>query len=201
MNYGLIQSNIKDNLESFLDIGAHFGDFTKQMLNVFPKAYYYMIEANPICENFLKRVDEERYLIEVLSDKEKEVDFFTSKVDPTSTGSSYYLELTHHFSENNREKTVRKTATLDNLFPQQSFDLIKLDTQGSEIDILKGGVSLVSRASSVVMEVSISRYNKDAPLSPEVDDYMESIGFKNQILIEGHFLDGSLLQEDRLYLR
>ena len=55
--------------------------------------------------------------------------------------------------------------------------MIKLDTQGSEIDIMNGGSRLIKNTSVIIVEVSHVEYNEKAPLVDEVREYMESVGF------------------------
>jgi hypothetical protein len=52
-----------------------------------------------------------------------------------------------------------------------------MDTQGSELDIIKGGKNLISRAKAIILEENEFRYNFGAPLHSEIKQYMESIGF------------------------
>ena len=43
------------------------------------------------------------------------------------------------------EKKNIKTDTLDNLFLKKNIDLIKIDTQGSEYEILEGGLNCIKK--------------------------------------------------------
>ena len=65
-----------------------------------------------------------------------------------------------------------------------------MDTQGSELDILRGGKNLISKASAVILEISYFEWNLGAPLADEIIDYMESIGFKEFIEIGEHYWPG-----------
>ena len=68
----------------------------------------------------------------------------------------------------------RTTYTLDELYDgyTATFDLVKLDTQGSEIDILNGGSHMIKNTTAIIVEVSHVEYNENAPL---VDEVKESI--------------------------
>ena len=89
-----------------------------------------------------------------------------------------------------QENTMR-LQKLDNLFTDDTtFEVIKLDTQGSELDILKGGKNLISRASAVILEVSYFEWNLGSPLADKMIDYMKSIGFKEFIEIGEHYWPG-----------
>jgi hypothetical protein len=68
--------------------------------------------------------------------------------ESTGPGNSYYLEDTQHFVNADSEKRI--TNTLDNIYDDSYvFDLVKLDTQGSELDIIKGGKELFKRVKGV----------------------------------------------------
>ena len=92
---------------------------------------------------------------------------------------SVYKELTSAYSDENLIVEERNTYTLDELYDgyTATFDLIKLDTQGSEIDIMNGGSRLIKNTSVIIVEVSHVEYNEKAPLVDEVREYMESVGF------------------------
>lgn len=128
MNYSLI-GDLVGEINSILDIGAHFGLFTLGMKKIYPNSKFYMIEANKECEDRLRKIDFAEYTICLLSDEKKEVEYFMNKNDLTSTGNSYYREITEHFSDENLIKVNCIANTLDELFPNTQIDFIKLDTQ------------------------------------------------------------------------
>ena len=109
----------------------------------------------------------------LLSDEnDKWENFFLNTHALLSTGSSIYQELSQHFRPDNTKCIRIKTKTLDRLFTKLTFDLIKLDTQGSEMDILKGGLHTLKKSKGCIIEVSHKPYNKNAPLSHEVVNFM-----------------------------
>ena len=163
---------------TILDIGAQIGDFYKECKQVWPDSQIMMIEATQECEPYLKDTGG-NYLIAVLSDTKKTIPFYKTKLAETNTGNSVYKELTSAYSDENLIVEERTTYTLDELYDgyTATFDLIKLDTQGSEIDIMNGGLHLLKNTTAIIIEVSHVEYNEKAPLVEEVKEYMESIGF------------------------
>ena len=109
------------NVESVLDIGAHLGEFTLSMYELFPNAKYHMIEANSNCETSLQKINFATYDISLLSDVERDVCYYMNKNDLTSTGNSYYRELTDHFNDENVIETFVKAKTLDTLLPNMAL--------------------------------------------------------------------------------
>ena len=170
-----------------LDIGANVGQFHTLAKQTFLDAYIFSIEASLACEESLKQITN-NYYIGMLTKDNSEYNFYSRKNDPTCTGNSIYKELTQFYSDDQLDIIKKKGIKLDDLFEEESeFDLIKIDTQGSELDIISGGSKLCSKAKGILLEVSLTQYNENAPLYNEVISYMENINFKKtEILDEAH---------------
>jgi len=187
--------------KSILDIGANVGQFYNEIKNIFPNSYYYLIEGSESCEVVLKTLNVD-YSICLLSDSEKEVDFYIRKNEPRCTGNSIYRENTSFYDDDQILIEKRQTKTLSNLLNNQIFDLIKIDVQGSEIDIINGGLDIIKEAKGILMEVSLMEYNQNAPTKEFVYEYMDNLGFKPVELIGNinHPLTYELIQQDILFL-
>ena len=178
LNLLKLKHELKFEPRTILDVGAQIGDFYRESKEVWPDSQIMMIEATQECEPYLKETGG-NYLIAVLSDSKKTIPFYKPKLAETNTGNSVYKELTSAYSDENLIVEERNTYTLDELYDgyTATFDLIKLDTQGSEIDIMNGGSRLIKNTSVIIVEVSHVEYNEKAPLVDEVREYMESVGF------------------------
>ncbi len=178
LNLLKLKHELKFEPRTILDVGAQIGDFYRESKEVWPDSQIMMIEATQECEPYLKETGG-NYLIAVLSDSKKTIPFYKTKLAETNTGNSVYKELTSAYSDENLIVEERNTYTLDELYDgyTATFDLIKLDTQGSEIDIMNGGSRLIKNTSVIIVEVSHVEYNEKAPLVDEVREYMESVGF------------------------
>jgi FkbM family methyltransferase len=187
--------------KSILDIGANVGQFYNEIKNIFPKSYYYLIEGSESCEVVLETFNVD-YSICLLSDTEKEVDFYIRKNEPRCTGNSIYRENTSFYDDDQIIVEKKQTKTLSNLLNNQTFDLIKIDVQGSEIDIINGGLDIIKEAKGILMEVSLMEYNQNAPTKDFVYEYMDNLGFKPVELIGNinHPLTYELIQQDILFL-
>ena len=163
--------------ESYLDIGANDGSHIEVVRERLPSLKH--IELVEACRHNAWNLEQTQcpYHIEVLSDSVKEVKFYldTKSDRITGPGHSYYPENSNVFFEFPWED--RRTTTLDILYPTSSFDLIKIDTQGSELDIIRGGVNLITRAKAVIVEESLKEFNIGSPLRNDVKKYLESNGF------------------------
>lgn len=165
------------NPDRILDIGANIGQFHILAKQEFPSSFIFSIEASKECEASLKLITD-NYYIGMLAKDTSEYSFYKRKGDPTCTGNSFYKELTQFYSDDQLDIVNEKGRVLDELFEEGSeFDLIKIDTQGSELDIITGGINLCKKAKGILLEVSLTQYNEGAPLYQEVLDFMKGIGF------------------------
>jgi FkbM family methyltransferase len=187
--------------KSILDIGANVGQFYNEIKNIFPNSYYYLVEGSESCEVVLETFNVD-YSICLLSDTEKEVDFYIRKNEPRCTGNSIYRENTSFYDDDQILIEKKQTKTLSNLLNNQKFDLIKIDVQGSEIDIINGGLDIIKEAKGILMEVSLMEYNQNSPTKDFVYEYMDNLGFKPVELIGNinHPLTYELIQQDILFL-
>ena len=182
-----------------LDIGANVGQFHLEAKKHFPDSFVFSIEASSICAYYLKQITN-NYYIGLLAKDNSEYNFYSRKNDPAATGNSIYKELTHFYSDDQLDVIRKKGIMLDDLFDDDSeFDLIKIDTQGSELDIIEGGLNLCNKAKGILLEVSLTQYNENAPLYDEVISYMENIGFKKTEILDEARNHGSH-QQDILFI-
>jgi len=191
------------NPNAILDIGAHTGQFHSWSKRVWPDVGVFMIEANPLHESHLDKLammNGDNYLIAALGDEEREVTFYTRSDKPHTEGNSYYKEANYWDIPQLVQESKIKLKKLDNIFEDEAtFELIKIDTQGSELDILKGGKELVKRALAVVLEVSLIEYNEGAPSAEETINYMNKIGFEERMSIGEHYDGETIVQKDILF--
>ena len=142
-----------------------------------------------------------KYKIAALGDEEREVTFYTRSDKPETEGNSYYKEANYWDIPQLVQENTMTLQRLDNIFKDSYvFDLIKIDTQGSELDILKGGKDLVSKSKAIILEVAYIEYNLGAPSSDEVIEYMRDIGFENKMSIGEHYEGEDVSQKDLLFI-
>lgn len=189
--------------EGILDIGAHVGDLSLLLKEIWPYANVVSIDANPHIEEELKK-RKLNYKIEALSNEiGKEKGFYISKEWALSSGNSFYRENTTSFSNENCEFIKVITNTLDNLFKSgEKFELIKLDTQGSETDILSGGVNLLKNTQYILTEAAVHEYNIGANTITQMFSLMSGLGFElDDICNFFHNSKNILMQVDLLFKR
>ena len=190
------------NPKKILDIGANNGQFYIESKNIFPDAYFLLIEGNEYCEQLLKTLGVD-YKISLLSDDIKEVNFYLRKQEYTCTGNSIYREKSSFYDDDDKIIIEKKmTNTLSNILNEEYFDLIKIDVQGSEIDIINGGLNIIKNCKGILMEVSLEEFNEGSPTIEFVDEYMTNLNFQKVEIINNlyHPINRTLIQQDVLYI-
>lgn len=89
-------------------------------------------------------------------------------------------------------------------------DVIKVDTQGTELDILRGAGALLDHTMAVELEVEFAPQYEGQPLFGDIDSYMRQRGFMLRGLRRSYWRNaadyahahgGQLIHGDALYLR
>jgi len=203
MNLKYLKNELGFSPKTVLDIGAHRGQFYSWVKDVWPETFVWMLEANECHSYELNRLtmnNNDRYTIAVIGDTERDVTFYTRSDKPHTEGASYYKESAYWDIPQLVLEIPKQLQTLDILFDDNSkFDLIKMDTQGSELDIIKGGLGICKKSLYIILEVAVTEYNIGAPLEAEVIKFMENIGFENIATIGEHVDGNVILQKDILF--
>ena len=166
----------KINPEYILDIGCGHGEWFLKCYNFFPNSKYLLFDGNKHNENSLSLLKKKYYNISykicLLSDKIKELKFFNM-----GYGSSVYEEKTNFSRETELITSSTLEIELSKLNFHSSNNIIKLDVQGSEIDILKGLGKKISFFEIIILETSVKEYNKGSPLFIDVINYMNELNY------------------------
>ena len=181
------------------DIGACKGRWSTELkTKALPQAQFFLFEANPAYDRDLAATGL-RHFTTVLSNPGRDaVDFFNG----TNTGDSYYKETTKYYDG---QGSIRlNCTTLDKMVQEQALPiptLMKLDTQGSELDILAGAEAIIDRVDLIYTECPIVRYNAGAPHIQDYLDYFSAHKFIPVSLLEAHRSENILLQIDIMFMR
>ena len=167
MNRNEIYNNLKNlgfNPKVVVDCGASWGEWSSDIKPLFPLCTMVGIDANKWGNSILGADIQE---IEALSDyNNKEMIFYRKKEfieqGKFNTGDSLFLEDTPHYQEHNTIKDIVKTKTLRFILEKHGLskpDLLKIDTQGSEILVMKGLGDWLKDVEFIELEASLVEYN------------------------------------------
>lgn len=165
---------------AIVDIGANVGEWSRTASSIFVSSRILMFDGDPDNEpalhNTVREIGSrsEYFLCLLGSEKKKTVTFY--RPDAGTTGSSILPELTSF----QKEALALPMDTLDSLTDAavlQSPLLLKLDVQGFELEVLKGGRRTLNLSEVVILEASLLPYNEGAPLFADVVAFMNEAGF------------------------
>jgi FkbM family methyltransferase len=173
-----IKAKLKNNgytPDTILDIGACFGEFTDEMVNIYPDAKYYLFEANnhPELQKYLVRKNIKVHNT-ALDSKEGVVDWY----QVYHRGDSIYKELSKDYV--NISPIKKETSVLKDMIDIKDMSnvLIKISCQGSEIRILQGAGHILDITDFILLQVPVfGKYNENAPSFLDYITFMNTLGF------------------------
>lgn len=179
------------------DIGANRGQWTRNLKdNCNKNISYYLFEPNVFHNQSLGATGSQYYNV-LLSDSAEELDFYSIN----GTGDSIFKEVSEVYVG---VKPIKmKTELLDHYVIRNHLpipDLIKLDTQGSELKILKGALNLLGSVKFLIVECSILEYNSGAPTISEITKFLQCNGFQPYAVSEFHKNGKELFQIDVIFV-
>lgn len=178
-----------------LDIGANVGVWVDIIRTVYPNLPILSIEANPNCEQQLS-LKNPNYLITLLGSNTKDQIFHINSDDPLCTGASVYKENTDYYE--NPNTIILPTQTLNDI--GGVYDLIKIDVQGAELDILKGGMGVITECKFLQCELPVMDYNKNGAKIGDIISFLQPYGFELYDIFEMNYYDEQLNQLDGIFI-
>jgi FkbM family methyltransferase len=188
---------------TILDVGAYKGKWSEEMKKIFTDSSFFLVEGNTDCRPFLQ-ASGFPFCIAMLSD-ERKFTYYYNHTGNDKTGNSLYRERTTAYVDSNCTVEKVDCDTLDAVVKRhtlEDIDFIKIDVQGSEKDVIMGGLDVVRNAKIILLELQLVEYNTGAPLIAEMIQFMDSIGFQMTDVTELHYTPNhTLLQIDVLFIR
>lgn len=205
-------------INTIIDVGAHTGEFALMIHEVIPHASLYSFEplgdAYRELEKNLASVPQSQAFHCALGDENAEIQMHRNEF----TDSSSLLEMAdlhkQAFPFTARE-TLERVAVkrLDDVVENLSLKdniLVKIDTQGYEDRVIRGGEKLISRARLLIVEVSFQTLYEGQPLFEQIYDLFRQRGFRYMGNLDmgmgslpqlSNPLDGSILQANAIFLK
>ncbi len=198
-----------DDFASVLDVGGHHGQFTLFALERFPAAQ--IVTFEPQAEGVAKirsvTSGEPRVRIEnfALGEQPGTAELNISKRSDSSSLLPIGEGQTTAFpgTEAATTETIQ-VETLDNLLPDapERPALLKIDVQGFELDVLKGGQRTLSAIDAVFVECSFVELYSGQPLIGEIVAFLAERGFALAgVFGVSYDAQGRCLQADCLFRR
>jgi FkbM family methyltransferase len=198
-------------ISTVLDIGANTGQFAAQIRDTLPDAHIYSFD--PVEENFrqLQRREARDLRFKAykfaLGDANQKLPFNQNRF----SASSSFLDLGEMHKSNfpfarEVEQVEVEVRRLDDLAPELNLEpeiLVKLDVQGFEDQVIRGGASVLRTARVVITEVSFQALYEGQPLFGDIHQQLTELGFSLRGFSEQirSTADDQMLSADAVYVR
>lgn len=175
-----------------VDVGAYDGDSALFFSGMFPGKTIVGFEANPTTFSRAKQNIKSFPNIDIvnvaLSSEPGEMDFFIT--DDAVSSSLFKPAENREFVQEKRIKVP--ATTLDQALSEtEAILLLKLDVQGAELNILKGGQKTLLRTKLVLTEMLNAELYDGACRYYEVDEYLRAAGFQIFSIITSYNNEGT----------
>jgi FkbM family methyltransferase len=201
----------KTNPINFIDIGCNAGDFTKSICGEYKIEKALLIEPVPKLIPVLEANFPNRNVFKIInaavSDSNGETRFF---INEEFDSISSLLKIHNEKDELKRLKIKEPTAikvktfTLDHIFEDQQLqgiDLLKIDVQGAEHLVLKGGIEALKKTKLVYTEFSFKPLYDQSSVFFDLYKIFYDHGFILASISPGFSsAEGELLQGDALFV-
>ena len=150
------------------DVGANIGDYTNLLQKVFPNSLIVAFEPNPVTYDILeKRFSEKNVITNMkgLSSSQGSMKFYDQKdcSEASRHGhASLYKEVIEDLHGVEAVEMEVLVSTLDSYVEEKSIDrisLLKIDTEGHELEVLKGATKLLSQDKIDLIHVEFNEMN------------------------------------------
>lgn len=198
-------------INTVLDIGANEGQFASMIRKLLPQASIISFEPVPHCFeklmlNFKHDKNFKAYKF-ACGDTDTEIEMNVNNFSPSSS----LLELDDLHVKNFKhtagsKKQLIQVRTLDGLSNElwiQNPYLVKIDTQGYEDKVIKGGSKIIAGAQVVFIELSYKPLYKGQVLFDDIYKEMLKAGFRYHGNTEELLspVNGSVLQTDGIFIK
>jgi len=180
-------------INNAIDVGCYKGSWTTKLKLIYPDANCYLIDPNHKFKEKLEILG--TFYQEIVGEKLEEREFNFSQNDLADTGNSLY-------DENSNAKFKKEKVTvkpLKDIVPNQTYEVIKMDVQGAELEIIEGSLDLFKQTKFVQLECPVHHNNVGAPLFEHYINYMANCNFK-VFDVDSFFINGKLMAIDFLFV-
>ena len=137
---------------NFCDVGACDGVYTTFFNSIDPESKVFSFELNPYNFEKLKSLRTRKCIIEnmAISNIDGDVNFFSDN----SESGNHLSNITGYDTNNQKMRYFGKikSTKLDTYFKNIKVDYIKIDVEGAELDVIKGGVETLRNCKFAVIE-------------------------------------------------
>jgi FkbM family methyltransferase len=190
---------------TILDIGAADGGTAFYFANQFPNCNVLAFEPIPEMAEIAKQkcsgVSQIQIINCALSDKEEQIVFHVTKNKLSSSILPFDNENAGQFLEKESQLEIQ-TKTLDQYTESIThIPLLKIDVQGAELKVLKGGLNTLKKTQTILIEMNNHQQYQGGVQYHEMDQFLRENGFRLADVIVTYRPKGEMSEYDALYVK
>lgn len=156
-----------------IDAGAYTGEWALLCKAVFPAIQILMVEP----------AEERRDALEQLSAKHRELSYRRALLAARNQTLHFREQLTNSevVVEPSADTRAIQATTLDDLIADAAFgqpQLLKIDTQGYDLEVLRGSSKTLAGVEVIITEMSLIPLHATAPSFRDFVDWLDDAGFR-----------------------
>jgi len=199
------------DIKSIIDIGSNEGQFAKYILSIFPDAHLYCFEPLPLFFNKLSSWAQANKNISVfncaIGDRNEIGTMFYHTEDSVSSSLLKSTVVCENLYPSTRNKVLipTKIATLDSVISSLATPiipdvLIKLDVQGFEDRVIRGGKITFSKAKACIVEINLDKLYDGQPTFYDILMLFSDLGYVYSGNLEQRYAnDGHVVWVDAVF--
>lgn len=190
------------------DVGAATGKTAQLFAKYLPAGIIYAFE--PIPEQFMQ--------LEKINKEKKQIHTFNKALGSSPGSAKFYVmgnvtsssllhaseQVGHTWFESKlkeQQEIEVAVSTLDLEIPADAtVNILKMDVQGFELEVLKGGVHTLKRTAIVLLELQNHEFYQGAPKYYELDAWLREHDFELYDLLPGIMQEKKLYEFDGIYI-
>lgn len=201
------------NVNTVVDIGANIGQFVNEIREILPTASIYSFEPLTDCYEQMVRNNKEDKNFKAFNVAFGEINGISTIERSSYSGSSSLRKMSNlhkkyypHTKDTWEEKiSVTRLDDFSLTHPEMNKKeiLIKIDVQGYEDAVIRGGHSFINKAKVVLIEASFITLYEKQPLFSDIYKILTDMDFKYQGAIhqKPDPVTGSIRFEDAIFVK
>jgi len=200
----ILKYSKKENKIVF-DVGCYRGGFTKNFINnekkIGSESTFFLFDPNPKAKDYLKSIlqnEKIKYFNIALDNSNSQKTFYLNKFFEPSGSSlnttirddkkwkntrKIFMQIFQPFKKIEDFSEIKvQTRTLDNFCYEKNInniDVLKIDTEGNELNVLKGAKKLLEKSNINIIYTEISQTKKSfLEKEKNVIDFLDTYNFK-----------------------
>jgi len=148
----------------FFDVGANRGEYSSMLANRFPQAKIFAFEPHPKNFEFLAQAKTQNFSPHALalSNTAGQFNLYDYEDSDWSFDASLYQDVIGEILHKNSVSYTVQVDTLDSFTQSLGIDFIdflKIDTEGSELAVLRGAINLLEKGQIGVIQFEFNQMN------------------------------------------